>query len=117
MKTNSVNPRYSYAGGNSPPRLGARKGHGNSDGSHSNRKPSTRYSPSSRAGLQGLSVGAKVPMKMFQQDYKGKNLKGAQDVTQGMATHIPATRVKKKVKLAARKSNRFMGLGGAGSTL
>ena len=59
---------------------------------------------SSSAGLQGLSIGQKVPMQIFQQKYLKPN-------EHGMGKVQDANRIKKKVKTAlAGKQKQFFGL-------
>lgn len=75
---------------------------------HSARGMSTVKNPkSSSAGLQGLSIGQKVPMKIFEQNYKD----GAKPVTEGMAQIHDANKIKRGTKKAlAGKQSKFFGL-------
>lgn len=75
MKTNSVNPDYSYSGKSRAPKLGSRRGHSNPDNLHSSRrnsKGSGKANPMSKDndGLMGRAVGVRVPMKMFEAQYQ-----------------------------------------------
>ena len=85
--------------------LPARKPNANPSNLHASRKGATVKRPrSSSSGMQGLSIGQKVPMNIFQQKYTKPN-------QHGMAQVVDANTIKKKTKKAlGGKQKQFFGL-------
>jgi len=97
--------KLTYSTKSRAPSLGHKKGHGNPSSAHSSRGMSgVKRQKSSGAGLQGLSVGQKVPMEMFDQKYTAPN-------PHGMTKIQNANSIKKGTKKALGGSQRkFFGL-------
>lgn len=112
MKTNSVTSKFNssdkFSKKTNPRMTGQSKGHAHPDSNFSSRKGSGVKQPTGtskmRTGMQGLSVGQKVPMDIFQQSYKKPN-------NHGMPQVVEANVIKKKTKSALKGPQRkFFGL-------